>query len=142
MASAADLKMAGYIEYRDLCEEVSKGCRVNVKTLRMWLSSPLSKVRAMLVYQGLIVLPDDRSWSCLYSPELVLPLVAYVRWHRFGGRHSVAHVVQFFKDYNTGREHAINELPPRLRKMVYGVGKVAVSNTTNVVPIDRSHRAG
>lgn len=117
MSDTETLKNQGYVEYSELCALVAKNHRVNVNTLRMWLAGPLSKVRSMLVKDGTIVLPDDRSWNCLYDPSLALVLTAYIKWHRFGGRHSVAEVVSFFEDFEAGKTHAINHLPPRFRSI-------------------------
>lgn len=82
----------------------------------MWLSGPLNKLRGLLIQDGMIVLPDDRSWQCLYAPDLDLFLAAYLAWHRFGERHSVVEVVNFYNDFNDGKMNAYAWVPKRLQK--------------------------
>lgn len=92
------LKAAGYLDFRELAELIEPIAQINADTVRDWLPGPLGKVRVLLVMHELIVLPTDRSWACLYSPKLVEVLASYLRWHRFGGRHTAVEVADFFKE--------------------------------------------
>lgn len=122
MPTTGELKKNGMLEFGELLELIAAGCRINVDTLRMVVSSPLGKVRSMLIDRGLIVLPTDREWACLYSPELELVFIAYLRWHRVTQqsrqRRSVASTVAFFNDFSANESHAVDHLPPRLRGRV------------------------
>lgn len=134
MATAEELKAEGFLEYRELVELVASTTRKHQSTVYAWLQQPINKVRGLLIQDEKIIQPDDRTWQCLYSAELMYFLVAYVRWHRFGTRHSMVQVVNFYNDFNSGEMNSIDWLPPATKKRFLkklerpgAIGNVAVT---------------
>ena len=117
MSTASELLQSGdYIEYRELCRRVARVFHMSNKTVAEWLRTPLSKIRSMLLDRGLMILPEGRSWACLYDADMVYLMAAYMQWHRFGKRRSVASVVTFFRSFIDGKPEALSYLPPEARK--------------------------
>lgn len=119
MSDTASLKNSGFLERSEFINAIARERCIAASLVAEWIDRPLGLVRSMLCDRQLIIQADDRVWSGLYSPELVLPFVAYYRWHKLGSRtnrrHNVAMIVKFLQDVLDGEAEAVKMLPPRLR---------------------------
>ncbi len=104
------------MEYRELVDLVAAAVRMHPSTVRNWLLLPIRKVRGLMIQEEMIVQPDDRTWTCLYSAEAQYFLTAFMKWHRFGARHSMVQVVNFYNDFMQGADCALAWLPKGMRK--------------------------
>lgn len=134
VSDTAVLKKAGFLELGELYEQVAYVRGMNVETTKMWLQGPFQKLRPMLVDRELIVLPEDRTWCCLYSPVLVKVLAAYAKWHRFGTRHSVVMAVRFMQEALEDKSSAMQYLTNKM------VERAKIAKRENVIDIRRGRR--
>lgn len=119
VAEAADLKDQGYLERQEVARQVAELLRVNFKYASQQINPVLSRYRMVWVNQGYVLLPDDRTWFCLYNAALPRFIAAYYTWH---GRFKRVHAVDadnFFKAYFAGESWALAYIPapapPRTR---------------------------
>lgn len=115
MSTTVELQEMGWLSFGELAAKIARERHMNMRTLKSWLNGPLTKIRGNLYERQLVVEPDGREGYYMYHPSLVLPLVAYIKWHRLGGRHSMAKAMRFIDEFIAGEDKARKHLPPRLR---------------------------
>jgi hypothetical protein len=123
LSNLEDYKVAGYLEWRELVERVANnhrgGSKLQIRTsLRRWIANA-REVRGIFIAHGLLVLPKDRKFLGVWSPNAELALTAYYRWmmrqRAAKRRMSAIRAASFVKSFLDGEQWTLEFLPMPLR---------------------------